>query len=288
MSSQKALFGGIFSLFSLLMIDLISPVLMDNTQLPIDKSQYTHYDDLTSLLHEFEAKYPSVAKVHKVGTSVENRALWAIQISDKVDTVEPGEPWFKYVGNMHGNEVVGRQILIYLIEYLLDNYGKPDQERITSLINNTNIFIMPTMNPDGFEKAAEGMCTGVVGRGNANNYDLNRNFPDQFPIMEKQYLDPIQPETQALMDWITQNPFVLSANLHGGSVVASYPFDDSAKHRANFHSESPDDKEFQHLAHVYADAHRTMRAGNLCKGDNFKDGITNGAEWYDVPGKDSI
>lgn len=76
----------------------------------------------------------------------------------------------------------------------------------------------------------EGLCESrdrYVGRGNAANVDLNRDFPDRFESAFVQRLRPNQPETVAMMKFINLNPFVLSANLHGGAVVASYPFDNS-------------------------------------------------------------
>jgi len=143
---------------------------------------FTHHDynAMTNILRTFATKYPSITKLHALGESGQNRILWVLEISDNPGVHEPGEPEFKYIGNMHGNEVVSREILLHFIESLLDGYQRNDEE-ITNLIKNTRISIMPSMNPDGYEQAKtvprndEGeRCTGVVGRRNANNTDLNR------------------------------------------------------------------------------------------------------------------
>lgn len=61
-------------------------------------------------------------------------------------------------------------------------------------------------------------------RFNKHGVDLNRNFPDAF----QGNMDMAREvEVQAVMDWLQTEPFVLSANLHGGAVVASYPYDNS-------------------------------------------------------------
>lgn len=269
-------------LVSSVMFDLrVSGIPRSKTKRNIDTSHYHHQDELEALLTNLNSQYPSLTKLHRVGSSSQNRTLWALQITDNVNETEAGEPMFKYIANMHGNEAVGRELLIYLIQYLLEQYG--NDEKVTSIVDSTNIFIMPTMNPDGFEHSEEGDCSGIEGRANANGIDLNRDFPDQFDSGSESKV--VQPETQAIMDWVTNNPFVLSANLHGGSVVASYPFDDSRNHQlTGFESAAPDDSVFRLLAHTYANTHKTMHKGNLCSDDSFPGGITNGARWYDVPG----
>ena len=55
---------------------------------------------------------------------------------------------------MHGNEVVGREILLNLIQLLCENYHH--NHVLSLMVNFTRIHIMPTMNPDGYEIATEG------------------------------------------------------------------------------------------------------------------------------------
>lgn len=145
---------------------------------------------------------------------------------------------------------------------------------------------MPSMNPDGFEVAQEGTCQGGQGRYNARGFDLNRNFPDYF----KQNNKRSQPETEAVKEWISKIQFVLSGNIHGGALVASYPFDNTPNSIfssvLSSPSLTPDDDVFKHLAATYSLNHARMYLGEPCKvgAPQFRNGTTNGAAWYPLTG----
>ncbi|KRZ60131.1 Carboxypeptidase -like protein [Trichinella nativa] len=252
--------------------------------------RHHHYDDLVQWMHRFSIKFPKITHLYSIGQSVEGRELLVMAISDFPKIHEPGEPEFKYIGNMHGNEVVGRECLLYLIHVLCENYG--ENSFITHLIDNTRIHIMPSMNPDGYENAVEANChpgdiMDYTGRNNSNNVDLNRNFPCRFPHL-CQDAAPMQPEVKAVINWSHRIPFVLSANLHGGSTIVNYPYDDNVNNISQ-DTPAPDATVFKTIGYSYARAHPNMwmsgyRCGFQGYGQYMPDGLINGAVWYPLSG----
>lgn len=302
LSSKKSAKQSLIKIFSLTFVILsLTTILLNNIDCVqgavltvtederfLDDPAYLSNEELGDKINHLVHQFPTLAKLHVIGKSLEGRDLYVIEIRKEVNQRRPIlMPMFKYVANMHGDEATGRQLLIYLAEYLLYNYN--NTEEVTWLVDHTDIFLLPSMNPDGYERSIEGNCDSLphyVGRINAAGIDLNRDFPDRLdnPMVTKLKASRRQPETVAIMEWLLYNPFVLSANLHGGAVVASYPFDNSIKHRTCCeNSLAPDDKVFKNLALVYASNHPSMKRGLNCN-ESFPRGITNGAYWYELDG----
>ena len=204
--------------------------------------KYYSFDEMyTTVRSIVSQKCSRITRIYTIGKSVQGRDLFVVEFSKTPGKRDLLVPEFKYVGNMHGNEVVGKEMLLHLVNDLCTRYHT--NSTIKNLISKTRIHILITMNPDGFSKSVEGECTGLVGRGNAKGYDLNRNFPD--PYYSRSY--PLQVETRAIMEWLNQYNFVLSANLHGGVIVANYPYDnyENGFNTYGHYATSPDDKFFR-------------------------------------------
>ena len=68
-----------------------------------------------------------------------------------------------------GNEAVGRELLLELAGLLLTGSEEP---RLSRILATTDLHILVSLNPDGFERSSEGSCDkNEEGRRNANNVD---------------------------------------------------------------------------------------------------------------------
>jgi hypothetical protein len=224
-----------------------------------DFLNYPSYTQWVTRVRAAVEKAPSIAKMFSIGKSHQGRDLWVVKISDNVN-VDEVEPEFKYISSMHGDEITGRELMVFLIEDLISAYKSDASTQ--EMINNTEIFIMPSMNPDGSEKRV---------RYNAKNIDLNRNFP-AFTRNDRNTMDNREPETIAVMTFQQKRNFSLSANFHGGAVVMNYPWDST-------YDRHPFDGLAQELALDYANLNPEMRNST-----EFSRGITNGADWYVLHG----
>ncbi|XP_044042016.1 carboxypeptidase M [Siniperca chuatsi] len=250
--------------------------------------RYHNNHEIEQYLLQLNASNPDITHLYSIGQSVRGQQLWVLALGLSARRHTVGIPEFKYVANMHGNEVLGRVLLLQLIDDLVRGY-RNNETWSMQLLNSTRIHILPTMNPDGFDES-DTHCQYSQGRFNYNGVDLNRNFPDAFAgLRRQQQLDEEkrEAEVRAVIGWLRTESFVLSANLHGGALVASYPYDNSngGSELVGGASVTPDEDVFVHLAKVYSYNHASMHQGDSCDDSSrFLDGITNGYQWYPLTG----
>lgn len=242
---------------------------------------YPLYTEYVAKMNYYATTYPNLCSLESIGTTLSGRELLVLKITDNV-SVNEGEPEFFYTSSMHGDELVGFPLMMRLIDYLLTNYGTDTE--VTDLVNSTEIYINPSANPDGSYRLGNTNAITSPRRANDNNVDLNRNYPDNVAGLHDDGF-AYQPETIAFMNYANTKNFVLSANLHGGTELVNYPYDNAYVSQYTH----ADGDYFEFIGVEYAtNAQTNSPAGYMVDDDDSNvypsPGVTHGAEWYRVYG----
>ncbi|XP_056285484.1 inactive carboxypeptidase-like protein X2 isoform X1 [Pseudoliparis swirei] len=287
-----------------------------NEVITTDDLDFRHhsYKDMRQLMKVVNDMCPNITRIYNIGKSHSGLKLYAIEISDNPGEHEVGEPEFRYSAGSHGNEVLGRELLLLLMQFMCLEYLSGNQ-RIRHLVEETRIHLLPSINPDGYEKAfkmGSELSGWSLGRWNGDGIDIHHNFPDLNSILwegeakkwiprkmfnhhvpiPQWYLSrnaSVAVETRALIAWMEKMPFVLGGNIQGGELVVTFPYDKTRSQGVTREqTPTPDDHVFRWLAFSYASTHRLMTTVNqrVCHTEEFakEDGTINGASWHTAAG----
>lgn len=116
-------------------------------KLPISWDRYYDYGEVEGLMKRIAATWPDFVSVQSIGKSTEGRDLWLFTVANKKTGPESGKAAFYADANIHGNEVQGAETNLYLVWYLMEHYGKV--KKITDLVDQRVLYVLPTMNVDG-------------------------------------------------------------------------------------------------------------------------------------------
>ena len=198
---------------------------------------YHSYKELEADLKSLESAHPSIVDLHTIGTSLEDRNIYAVKISDNVDRDEE-EAGILFLGCHHAREWISVEVPFLLARWLAEGYeGNP---AIRELVDRSEIWIVPLLNPDGLEysinvyrywrKNRRANADGTFG------VDLNRNYgymwgrDDQGSSAEPDAGDYrgvsafSEPETRAVRDLFLGRNFLAAVSYHSYSQSILYPW----------------------------------------------------------------
>ncbi|RKX71430.1 hypothetical protein DRP53_01615 [candidate division WOR-3 bacterium] len=177
-----------------------------------DFGHYHSYTEMCAALESLAHDYPQIARLETIGFSVRNRAILALKVTDNPD-IEEAEATFIFDGDIHGNEIIGGEVVLAMAKKLCYDYGS--DTLITRLVNECETWLVPILNPDG-------MIAGS--RYNANRVDLNRDFGYQWGATGGSPSPFSQPETKARRDLLLKNYNLNMVTFHSGTKLYIYPW----------------------------------------------------------------
>jgi hypothetical protein len=230
--------------------------------------EYYTYLQMTDLLQDLQSQNPNIIKVESYGKTHENRDIWFVKISDNVE-INEDEPGILLLGAHHGDEKISYEIIIFFIKYMIENYEKenmdddndgiinedpidgkdndqdskidedPSENRVRQAIDNTQIYLIPMINPDGVESNSRKNCNpdSLHGVNTNRNFGYDWKYYELFPGLFGDFwasqntsgnyrgIGPYSEiESQAVKRVAESYTINISLSYHSGAEVVFYPW----------------------------------------------------------------
>ncbi|HUM96238.1 MAG TPA: M14 family zinc carboxypeptidase [Chitinophagaceae bacterium] len=244
---------------------------------------YYTFDQMEAAMDDLISSYPGIASKTSLGTSVQGRNIWCIKISDNVATDEANEPEVLYIGVQHAREAIGGSSMIFFMQYLCEQYAANNS--IKNLVDNREVFIIPCMNPDGWEynRSNDPNGGGMWRKNRRNNgagyygVDLNRNWSVDWSncagagsscgsssTSSDTYYGPSafsEPESQAIRAFTKTRNFVAMIDQHCYGPYYSLPFGRPSLHTGPDNLSTMEQEYYTQIPSLMG-KYNGMRAGN--------------------------
>jgi carboxypeptidase A4 len=196
--------------------------------------QYMSYAEIVAFIQNLEATRPDLCEIFSIGQSIEGRELWVLHITGPTGENKPA---VFYEGLIHAREWISGPVVLYLADYLVNSYDIDLQAK--ALVDGLDIYILPAVNPDGYEYARNTQRLWRKNRrnngGGSYGVDLNRNWDagwggpgssgDPDDLTYRGTAPFSEPETAAIRDFIQSRCDIVSfIDYHSYGQYILYPF----------------------------------------------------------------
>lgn len=186
-------------------------------------------------LDAYVAAHPATCKIVTAGTSIQGRVIRGIRVSRHPEgTVLPG---FVFTATQHAREWAGTMTAMWIVDRLVEGDGI--DARTTAIVDSSEVFVFPVLNPDGYE------YTWVTNRlwrknrrlnsGGSYGVDMNRNWgfgwggtgasTSQSNETYRGTAAFSEPETKGFRDWVTpRTNIAASLDIHSYSELLLWPW----------------------------------------------------------------
>jgi carboxypeptidase T len=177
------------------------------------KKQYASYQETIDFLKQVVGEYPHLIRIQSLGETWEKRPIMMATISQDVAYADL-KPAILYTGSIHAREWIGNELALKFIRYVIDNYKF--NPKLLSALTRSTLYIVPCLNPDGFEYSRTHFSLWRKNRRKNNDgsfgVDLNRNFDVRFKRGSTPSLNTYsgpepfsEPETTAIKHFVDQH-----------------------------------------------------------------------------------